>query len=295
MGNSGAYSGAGGKAGRDVAAGAAEWLEAVAGASGEGAGDGAGVGSDTTANTATPADDDTPVGGGGGKTVVELPPRLVAGALSQLRPRGSGGGGGAGGGMTGGGGRVRGSGSSGGGGRSGGLRRSAARAAGKAGRAGAAAYAYAMGDRAGLSALGLDFDNLRALDDPIEVTRRIVDAACGPLANGTLEDHEERYVAASVAEWVLEQAESGSPPSPEDIARHSIATIVAEVLATEINEAQNQRPEAVAAVAETELFEAAEILAGQIELSVHGATDAELSKAIEDGIETLKQIYAVSS
>ena len=269
----------------------------MAGTSDLGAGDGTGAGSDTPANTDTPAGDSTPAGGGVGKTVVELPPRLVAGALMQMHPRGSGSGGdGTGGGMTGGGGRVRASGGNGGGGgRSGGLRRSAARAAGKAGRAGAAAYAYATEDRAGLSALGLDFDKLRALGDPIEVTRRIVDAACGPLANGTLEDHEERYVAASVAEWVLEQSERGSSPSPEDIVRYSIATVVAEVLATEINEAQSQRSEAVAAVAESELIEAAEILAGQVELSIHGATDADLSKAIEDGIETLKQIYGVSS
>ncbi len=281
MGTSGAYGGAGGKAGRDVAAGADEWIESLTGGD---AGESAGVGTDG------------PLGNSDDSAVVELPPQLVSGALSQLRPRVSSGGGSGVGGMSGGGGRVRGSdGSSGGGRRSGGLRRSTTRAAGTAGRAAAAAYAYATGDRAGLAALGLDFDSLRALGDPIEVTRRIVEAACGPLANGTLEDHEERYVAASVAEWVLEQAESGSPPTPEEIARHSIAAVVAEVLATEMNEALNERPDEIAAVAEAELFEAAEILANKVELSVNGATEADLSRAIEEGIETLKQIYGVSS
>ncbi|AMU66023.1 hypothetical protein [Mycobacteroides abscessus] len=275
MGTSGAYGGAGGKAGRDVAAGAAEWIDNVTG------GQGAGT--------------DAPTDGSDGDAVVELPPQLVSGALTLLRPRAPSGGGGGVGGMSGGSGHVGGSGTGGSGRRSGGLRRSTTRAAGTAGRAAAAAYAYAAGDRAGLAALGLDFDSLRALGDPIEVTRRIVEAACGPLANGTLEEHEERYVAASVAEWVLEQAEGGSPPAPEEIARHSIATVVAEVLATEINEALNQRPEEVAAVAETELVEAAEVLASKVELSVNGATEAELSKAIEEGIETLKQIYGVSS
>jgi hypothetical protein len=157
------------------------------------------------------------------------------------------------------------------------------------------AYAYATGDRAGLAALGLDFDSLRALGDPLAITIRIVEVACGPLGNGTLEEHEERYIAASVAEWVLEQSDGGSTPTPEEIARHSIAAVVAEVLATEISEALNQRPDEVAAVAEAELLEAAEILASKVELSVSGATEAELSKAIEEGIETLKQIYGVSS
>ncbi|MCV7101794.1 hypothetical protein H7I01_15640 [Mycobacterium palustre] len=278
MGTSGAYGGAGGKAGRDVAAGADEWIDSLTGGD---ASDGTGVDTDGTTD------------GSDGKEVVELPPQLVSGALAQLRPRAPSGGGSGVGGMSGGG-RVRGSGSS-GGGRSGGLRRSTTRAAGTAGRAGAAAYAYATGDRAGLAALGLDFDSLRALGDPIEVTRRIVEAACGPLANGTLEEHEERYVAASVAEWVLEQADGGSPPTPEDIARHSIATVVAEVLVTEMNKALNERPDEVAAVAEAELFEAAEVLASKAELSVNGATEAELSKAIQDGIGTLEQIYGVSS
>ena len=45
----------------------------------------------------------------------------------------------------------------------------------------------------------LTFDSLRALGDPIEVTRRIVEAACGPLANGTLEEDsmKDERVAAS--------------------------------------------------------------------------------------------------
>lgn len=267
MGTIGAYGGAGGKAGRDLGAGADEWIDSVSGDSPPG---------------------DSP----DSDPVVELPHRLVAGALSQLRPR-SGGSGGDGGGPGGAGGARRSSDSQ-GGGQSGGLRRSTGRTAGRAGRAGAAAYAFATGDRAALAALGLDYDALRALRDPIEVTRQIVGAACGELASGTLEDHEERYVAASVAEWVLEQAENGATPTPEEIVRHSIATVVAEVLATEISSALIERPDEVAAVAEDELFAAAEVLADKVELSVTGATDAELSKAIEDGIETMKRIYGVS-
>lgn len=67
MGTSGAYGGAGGKAGRDVAAGAAEWIDNVTG------GQGAGT--------------DAPTDGSDGDAVVELPPQLVSGALTLLRPR----------------------------------------------------------------------------------------------------------------------------------------------------------------------------------------------------------------
>lgn len=280
MGTSGAYTGASGKAGQDIVAGVAEWLDDLTGADSQ-ADSAAGDEPDDVALDAPAPGADLPP--------PELPPRLVSGALALLRPSAGWGA------ATSGGGRVStGGGSSGGGGTGGGgggLRRSAARAAGSAGRAGAAAYAYATGDRAGLSALGLDFDGLRALADPIEVIQRIVDAACGQLSGGSLEGHEERYVAASVAEWVLEQAEADSVPSPEEIVRHAVAVIVAEVVATEITESLHDQPDAVAAVAESELVEAAEILAGKAELLGNGAMPEELSTAIEEGIETLRQIY----
>lgn len=288
MGTSDAFAGPGGKAGLDIAESANAWIDSV---SESGGGVGAGTNSDVKPNDLRPDDGEGAAAGNDDTKVVEFPPKLVSGALSQLGSRTLAGGPGLGGGVAAGGSRARRSTDTHGGG---GLRRSTASVSGRAGRAGAAAYAYATGDRAGLSEFGLDFDSLQALGDPIEVTRRIVDAACGPLANGSLEEHEERYVAASVAEWVLEQAEAGSPPTPEEIARYSIAAVVAEVLATVINEHLNQRPADIAAVVESELFEAAQVLADKVELSVHGATEAELARAIEGGIEMLKQIYGVS-
>jgi len=147
------------------------------------------------------------------------------------------------------------------------------------------------GDAAGLRALGLDYDELRGLDDPIEVTRRIVDAVCGQQANGKLEESEERYVAASVADWVLEESEDGELPDADDAARYAIATIVTEVLSSELGEALRNRPEEVADVAEGELRDAAWVLARQTELSATGPTENELTIAVESGIETLRQIY----
>ncbi|WP_151898028.1 hypothetical protein [Streptomyces sp. C8S0] len=65
-----------------------------------------------------------------------------------------------------------------------------------------------------LQELGLNYADLQAAaGDPIDWTRRIVDAACGPLADGTIEDQERRFVASEVAQWVLE-AGTDSTPQP---------------------------------------------------------------------------------
>ncbi len=52
-------------------------------------------------------------------------------------------------------------------------------------------------------------------------------------------------------------------------------------------------PEEVEVIADSELRDAAEVLASKADLSVTGASEAELSKAIEDGINTLREIYGV--
>lgn len=286
MGTSGAYSGSGGKAGKDISSGAGDWLDSLPGSGGDGPTDGTGpIGGDGQSGDSANAGD--------AKLPVELPPRLVAGALSMLRPRTGSGIGGGGVGMGGGGGRVRGGsgGSDSGGG--GGGRRSTARVSSSSGRAAAAAYAYATGDREGLQALGLDYDNLLALNDPLAVACRIVDVACD-VPNSTIEDGEERWVAADVAEWVLQQAEAGAPPTPEEITRHAIGTIIAEVISTEMGEVLRQRAQNSYDV-ELELRESAQILADKADLSVTGASAAELASAIEGGIEALRAIYGAES
>ena len=123
------------------------------------------------------------------------------------------------------------------------------------------------------------------------MTRRIVDAVCGQRADGRLEEAEERYVAASVADWVLEQNEDGDLPDVDDVARYAIATIVTEVLSSELGEALREQPDEVADVAEDELREAAMVLARQTDLSASGPTEDELTRAIEEGIEKLRPIY----
>jgi hypothetical protein len=269
MGTSGSYSGGGGKAGRDLREDVENWLDGLP---------------PTPPPKERPEDQDPH----------RIPPHVAPNAVGLFRPRGRpGGGGGGGGGSTGAGGGSR----AGGGRRGGGAQRSAARSARTAGRAAAAADAYGTGNAHALSELGHDYDELRRLNDPLELTRRIVDAACGPRSESTIDHEEQRWVAAEIAEWVLAQHEAGELPQPEDVARKTIASIIAEAIESETGELirQGERPAWATELAENELREAAEVLATKAELSVGGVTEAEFSKAIEDGIETLRGILGGQS
>ena len=279
MGTSGAYTGAGGKAGKKIGEGLSDWLDSLPG--------GPDGGDDRPSSDGTEA---------GKKPVTQLPPKVVSGLMGLLRPRSARGGSSDGPGAGGGGIATSGGSTPGGSGRTrAGSGRSSQRLAYVGGRAAAGAYAFARGDAAGLRSLGLDYSELRALDDPFEVTRRIVDAVCGQQADGRLEEAEERYVAASVADWVLEQSEGGELPDVDDVARYAIATIVTEVLSSELGEALRDQPDQVADVAEDELRDAATVLARQTELSTSGPTEDELTRAIEEGIEKLREIYGGGS
>lgn len=278
MGTSGAYTGAGGKAGKAIGEGLGGWLDSLP--AGPGGGD------------SIPSSDGTE---DGEKAVTQLPPKVVSGLMGLLRPRSTSGGSsdgpGSGGGIA-----TQGRSTSGGSGRTrAGSGRSSQRLASASGRAAAGAFAYARGDAAGLRSLGLDYSELRALDDPFEVTRRIVDAVCGQQADGTLEEAEERYVSASVADWVLGQSEGGEVLDVDDVARYAIATIVTEVLASELGAVQRDRPDEAADVPEDELRDSAWVLAGEAELTVSGPTADELTSAIEEGIEKLRKIYGDGS
>lgn len=257
MGTSGAYSGSGGKDGKAIRDAIGDYLDGLTGAGGDGKLDG-----------------ERP----------PLDPNDLRRVISLIRPRSSGAGGadgpgGGGGGASGGGGT---------GGRSGGgPRRSAAASARTAGRAAAAAYAYRTGDAATLEGLGLDYNELRGLGDEFEVLRRIVDMAC-TAPDSTIEDHEQRRVAAEVAEWVMEQERDDVQLSPEEIVRQTIATIIAETLLVESGDLVNGSDQAK--IAENDIRDAAEAIAAQVTLSVDGTTEDEISRAVEAGLETLRHI-----
>lgn len=263
MGTSGAYGGSGGRDGKAVRDAVAGHLDTIPDSGGTGPLDGRPT----------------------------LDPNDLRRIINLIRPRSTGGVGGDG--PSGGGGGRAGSGGGSTGGRTGGgPKRSAATSARSAGRAAAAAYAYRTGDAATLTRLGLDYGALQALGDDFEVLRRIVDMACG-VSDGTIEDHEQRRVAANVGDWILEQEGDGYVPTPEEIVRRSIAEIVADTLLVETGDLINQS--SMADVAEQDIRDAAEALAAQANLSVGGATEDEISRAVEDGLETIRAIVGGGS
>ena len=255
MGTVGAYSGSGGQAGRDLREGVEDWLNEVP----------------TPPPGQEPGQDSPRLGP---DTLLNELPLMRPGSASGGTSDGPGGGGG-------------GSGSSGGSRSGGGPTRSVGGSARTAGRAAAAARAFRSADIDTLAQFGLDYAELAALDDPIEVVRQIVEAACGARTDSTIEDHEQRLVAAEVAEWVIDD-EGDNPPTPEEIVRHTIAIIIADTALVETaNEASHH---ANGNLLESEVREVAEVLAARVPLSLDGASEAEFAAAIESGIETLREI-----
>lgn len=270
MGTKGSYTGAGGTAARDLRAEVDGWPDSPPEQS---------------------PDADRPPDSPEHPSATARPPQSLLPVIGLFRPRPGGGGdgpGGMGGGRSGDGrpaGRSSGAG--------GGAQRSATHSASTAGRAAAAAYALRTGDAATLDELGLVYSELQALDDPIEVTRRIVAAACGPLSDGTIEDDERRLVAAEISEWVLEQNQEGAPPDPADIAREAIALIIFEAVTNETVAKVRQGGRSVAVTRETQrqIRETAQALADRANLTPTGATPAEFARVVEEGIETLRAIW----
>jgi hypothetical protein len=271
MGTSGSYTGSGGKLGDDLRDNINDWLNADPGPS------------PPTPPEPPDGDPDPREQSSGPQSRPRLDPNALLPIVGMLRPRtsgsGSGDGPGGGGGEAGGGGGGR---------RGGGPQRSAAASAGSAGRAAAAAYAYRTGDAATLERLGLDFNALSALGDPFLVTREIVEAVCGSRGDSTIEDHEQRLVAAAVAEWVLTEQDGGAPPRPEEIVRHTIALVISEAVASETGELFDESNRSD--VSEQDILDAAEALAARAQLSADGASEDDFSRAIEQGIEALRNI-----
>jgi hypothetical protein len=281
MGTSGAYSGSGDTAAKRLRREMRQWLDDV----------------QPDDNRPETPDDDSDKSQGDPPTDTSPPeshlsPDTLMNVLPLLRPRTGGGQGGdgpgLGGGLGAGGGRGTGTAT-----RSrGGAARTAAGFATTAGRAAAAAYAYQTGNAAALAQLGLHYEELRALGDPLEVTVRIVNAACGPLSDSTIEHEEQRYVAGEIAQWVIEQGGAGAAPTPEEMVRKTIALIIQEAALSETGELVRQagRPANTGELTEREIEDVADALAARANLSVTGATEAEIVQAVEDGIETLRRM-----
>jgi hypothetical protein len=266
MGTSGAFKGSGGKDAGDLRDAIAGWL-----------GDDAGADS---ANSSDPSAD-------GGLTKPLSPPvisSVIGMWKSGSRGSGSGGGGAAGGGSAG----------SGGGRSSGGVRRTVARVSGPAGRAGSLARAYSTGNREALESAGLNYDALRALDDPLEIGQRIAEVAFDTQADSTLEDSEARMIVAELVSWILE-APVDRPPAPDEIVRHSIELMIAQSALLEVGDTiRKEKNQAKRHETEAEIRRGAQVLASQVTLGGTGATSGEITTAIENGVAQLKEIYGAS-
>lgn len=247
MGTSGAYSGGGGKPGRDLREAIKKWVS----------------------DRPRPKN---PHSGQSGSSQRPPPVSALSHGLGLFRSRGA----------------------SGTGAGAGGAQRTTANSARSAGRAAAAAYAFRTGNRSVLSDLGLDYSELRSLDDPLEVSRKIVEAACGMRSESTIDHEEQRWVAAEIAEWVLSEREAGDVPQPDEIVRKSVALIVFEAVASEVGELISSGGYSEWSDLDREMQDAADVLSQESQFSIGGATNAEFAAAIEEGIEALREIYVAA-
>ena len=277
MGTSGSFGGSGGRDAADLRDSIADWLNDL----------------DATDSPA----DDTPAADSPAEPDPEdpnrpdhRPPIDSAPALRVLlRPRGGGG-------SADGPGSGGGSGRAAGGRSSGGVARSVGRASRAAGRAGRLALAYSSGDRDTLSRAGLNYDELRALRDPVAIGVKIVEAAFDTPADSTLDDAEARDITAEVVEWILEQPASNTP-TPEDIVRKSIEVTIAEVTLTEVAARIHDKATSFEQrqAAEQMVRDLAAEVASQATLAPTGATEHEMATAIENGIRDLGKIFGVDT
>lgn len=266
MGTKNSYTGGGGKSGKDLRDTVTEWL------------DGLNLGS------ADDTDSDVPQQGPHDDVSLLSPQQLLP-AINLFAPRR--------GGTSDGPGGVGGASGTGSGAR-GGAQRTVAGASRTAGRAAAAAYALQTGNAQLLQDLGLDYASLRDNPDLTDVARQIVVAACGPLSDGTIEEEEQRVVAAEIAQYVLEADADGEPRAPEDIVREAIALIIFEAVSNETAAKlhNGEQPAWASVEAERQMRETALALAMRAELSPEGPTPAQFSEAIARGIETMREIWA---
>ncbi|KQR82842.1 hypothetical protein ASF98_02245 [Arthrobacter sp. Leaf337] len=281
MGTSGSFGGSGGKDASDLRDNIADWLDGP-GLPGSSDGEDAG-GSNESGNPGESLPSTLPAQGPG----IDLGPALRV----LLRPRGGSSGGGDGPGSGGGGSRG------GGGGRSsGGATRSVGRVSRAAGRAGRLALAYSSANREVLQQAGLNYDDLRALGDPVAIGIKIVEAAFGAPADSTIADAEERDIVADVVAWILEHP-IDQPPTPEEVVRKSIETTIAETALTEVSStiyAKDVSYEKRHGV-ERQIRDVAAEYAAQASLNPTGATEQEMAQAIETGIRDIGKIFGVQA
>jgi hypothetical protein len=275
MGTKGSFAGGGGNIGADLRDGIDDWLDSLPGGPGgaNGASDGDG-GSDSSDASPPPSQTGKPGTSGGAKPKMSPAARRVLPTAALFRT------------SSGAGSKAR-------KGTAAQFPRSAAATSRTAGRGAAAAYAYRTGDAQALRELGLDYEALRSNPDVIDVVHKIVQKVCEDLPPGEIDTDEQTHVVAEIAGWIITSDPDDAIPSPEEIAVETLATVLKwaylTTTAAELNTKDMTGTERVAF--EKEIRAACEEVAAQADLSTTGATGAEFSKAIENGIEYLQHIY----
>jgi hypothetical protein len=277
MGSSGSFKGSGGKDAGSLRDAIAEWLEDES--------------SSAPSGEATPQDSPDSADSTNAP-VTHLSPDAIMPAI-RLWSSGSGGGGGGGGSSRASGSRKSSSeGDSGKGRGSGSVHRTVSSVAGPAGRASSLVQSLAAGNRQAIESAGLNFDELSRLNDPLEVGKRITDVAFDTQPDGTIEDYEARIIVAELVSWMMETPEQ-QQPTPSDVVKRTIELMIARATLTEVGDSirarekdQNRRRET-----ENEIRLAARVNASKVNISSVGATPADISKAIEENVKQLVDIY----
>lgn len=274
MGTSGSFKGSGGVDAGSLRDAVSSWLDDAPGAGGSQEPDVSPSDSQAPGENVSPPA--TPVG---------LDPASLAPVI-RLWSRGGGGGGGGSAGGAGGGGTGKSGGRS-----SGGPKRTVGRVAGPAGRASSMARAYAAGDRDTLERSGLNYDELRALNDPLEIGKRIVDAAFETQPDGSIEDSEARIIVSELVTWMMAVPED-SPREPDEIVRHTIEQMIIQGTINEVGSTiRAEKDKSKRRAVEAEIKSAAAVMASQANLDASGASAAEISTAIESNVALLSSFY----
>jgi hypothetical protein len=134
---------------------------------------------------------------------------------------------------------------------------------------------------------------LRANPNIFDVAHQIAQKVCEDLPDGTIETDELLQVVGNLAEWLLESDTAGADVSLGQIAEEVVALVLAEAYLVTTASTLNQKDMSGAqrAAFEDGVRQAAEELAAHAALSPTGASPAEFTAAIEDGLEYLRSVY----
>ncbi|WP_208294226.1 hypothetical protein [Arthrobacter sp. JUb115] len=153
------------------------------------------------------------------------------------------------------------------------------------------ARAYATGDSQSLERAGLNYNELRALNDPLEIGKRIADAAFETQPDGSIEDSEARIIVSQLVTWMMAAPEA-DPRQPDEIVRHTIELMIIQGTINEVGSTiRAEKDRGKRRAVEAEIKSAAAVMASQVTLGDSGTSPTEISQAIESNVALLSSFY----